>query len=90
MSEHDFEKLRAERNAAYVAWADDMRKQGWQVSSRLSDAQVNACYCACGMGGPCEHQWNGEPYESADGSVWSATCSRCGMTSMSHSLRTAP
>jgi hypothetical protein len=87
MSHSDFEALRARRNAAANEWAEKMKEQGWDVAHALDP---DACYCACGTSGPCEHQWNGEPYESADGSVWSTTCSHCGMTAISHSLRTGP
>ena len=33
---------------------------------------------------------NSESYEPEDGSFWSATCSRCGCTAMSHDMRCAP
>lgn len=89
MTGHDFEALRAERNAAIDAFAEKMRADGWEVSKcALRDKE--ACYCACGTGGPCEHDWDGKPYESEDGCMWSATCSICGMTAMSHSLRNCP
>ncbi len=29
-------------------------------------------------------------WESEDGCAWSATCSRCGCTAMSHDMRNAP
>lgn len=87
MSDPDFDALRAERNAAHDAAVEQMRVAGWRLTSSYDP---NACYCACGNGGPCEHKWDGTPYESDDGSTWSVTCSRCGMTAMSHSLRNCP
>src|SRR6185312_9452694 len=86
----DFDALRAERNAARDAWVEKMRAEGWELSGMCSLNHRDACYCACAIGGPCEHNSNGEPYESEDGCTWSATCSRCGMTAMSHSLRNCP
>lgn len=88
MSEPDFEKLRAARNAAAEKFEDEMRAKGWQVS-HCAHRSKDACYCACAEGGPCEHKWDGKPYESEDGSLWASTCSRCGMTSYSHSLHTS-
>ena len=89
MTDHDFEALRAERNAKRRAWEAKMRAEGWEVAKCNLRAD-SACYCACGTGGPCEHDWDGKPYESDDGCTWSATCSRCGITAMSHSLRNCP
>lgn len=83
----DFDALRAERNAKHEAWVKQMQSEGWQIASHYDRY---ACYCACGNGGPCEHKFDGEPYESKDGSLWSATCSRCGMTAYSHSMRFMP
>lgn len=42
------------------------------------------CVCECTRGGKCEHKWDGAPIE--DDRTWTVTCSRCGMTAMSHSL----
>lgn len=61
---------------------------GVPLQSLFSSHNEHACYCACGTGGPCEHDWDGEPYE-AD-SLWTTTCSKCGTTAFSHSMRTAP
>lgn len=54
------------------------------------------CKCTCGVEGVehvCQHQWDGEgettEYEGG-GCSWSATCSRCGMSAMSHSLWVGP
>ena len=87
----DFEALRAKRNAAvqteHQRIADEM---GIPLQSLHSSFDPNACYCACGTNGPCEHKWNGEPWESEDGCGWSTTCSHCSCTAMSHDLRYAP
>jgi len=45
-----------------------------------------ACKCECGRGGPCEHKWDGEFIRTEGGGT--ATCSRCGMDAMSHSMWT--
>ncbi len=91
MREPDFEALRTKRNAEVrqrmQKLADEM---GVDVESMKSTFNPHSCYCACASGGPCEHKWDGETYESGDGAVGSATCSRCGMTAMSHDLRNAP
>lgn len=82
----DFEALRAERNARIEQHRKEIESEGWHVGA-CSFSDPNACYCACSEGGPCEHSWDGPPYESLDKLVWSTTCSRCGITSMSHSFR---
>lgn len=84
----DFEALRAERNAALDKFREEMAAQGWTVSG-CAQHDKDACYCACPLG-PCEHKWDGEPFESEAMGLWSTTCSRCGELSYSHSLRTAP
>jgi hypothetical protein len=87
----DFAALRAARNAAIEA---EMQRQaqdwGVPLQSMLCSFNPAACYCACTSGGPCEHDWDGEPYDDQDSGLWSATCSKCGTLAMSHSLRTAP
>lgn len=86
----DFEALRTARNAEHAVAMEKLRAEGWTVVGGCLHHDPNACYCDCGNGGPCEHTWDGKTYESQDGCEWSATCSRCGMTSMSHSLRFGP
>ena len=85
----DFDVLRAERNRQIDEFFADMKAEGWDVSP-CSLRDKDACYCACGSGGPCEHDWNGPGYVSEDGCLSSATCSRCGTTAFSHSMRFAP
>ena len=51
------------------------------------------CKCTCGVEGVehvCEHSWDGEGETFDDGAGWSATCSRCGMSAMSHSMWVGP
>lgn len=84
---HDFDALRSARNAAHEEWVKKMEAEGWKVGGCHHDP--NACYCACPEG-PCEHKWDGKPWESEDGCAWSTTCSRCGTTSMSPSMRVMP
>lgn len=91
MSAPDFEALRAERNARATAFRQKLADEwGVPLQSLSTTHDPDACYCACGTGGPCEHKWDGEPYESEDGCVWSTTCSRCGGTAMGHDMRFAP
>lgn len=86
---HDFEALRVERNRLVMEQLEKLAGEvGVQFSSPHSSFNSSACYCACSSGGPCEHQWDGEGIEIDDGAGWTATCSRCGCTAMSHSLRT--
>lgn len=85
----DFETLRAERNAATERTVRKLQAEGWLVSPCAFEDDA-ACYCACSQGGPCEHAWDGEWWQSEDGRESSATCSRCGMTAMSHSMRCGP
>lgn len=44
-----------------------------------------SCRCECDTGGPCEHKWDGPEEEYENGS--SVTCSKCGMSAISHSMR---
>lgn len=82
----DFEQLRAERNALARKLIEAFAAEaGVPVSKVRTTFNPSACYCTCGIGGPCEHQWDGPVYEGE--SFSSATCSRCGMTAMSHDMR---
>lgn len=85
----DFEALRAERNRRVMEHIQKMADEfGVPPSSLRSNHNPDACYCACGSGGPCEHKWDGEGVDFEHG--WSATCSRCGGTAMSHDMRVLP
>ncbi len=88
-SKPDFEKLRAERNAALQTIVDSFAKErGVDPAEVQTTIDFNACYCAC-PNGPCEHNWQGwRNFE--DGSGGETFCERCGTGAMSHSLRTAP
>lgn len=87
----DFEALRAKRNAVVQASMQKLADElGLPVTNLSSSHNPNACYCACASGGPCEHKWDGAPYESEDGLCWSVTCSRCGCTAMSHDMLVMP
>lgn len=89
MTDHDFEGLRAERNRVV---RESMQRIADEEQIPLGDLRTNynwaACYCACSSGGPCEHRWDGEGVEFHSG--WTATCSRCGYTAMSHGMRVGP
>lgn len=87
MSAPDFADLRARRNAKVQEQIKKLADElGEPLQSMRTRFDPNACYCACGTGGPCEHKWDGEGWESEDGCVWSATCSRCGLTALSHDI----
>lgn len=87
----DFERLRAERDAALMQMAREFAEK---YGVGLSDVRVAVhslgCYCACGTGGPCEHKWDGGWTEFDDGHGGTATCSLCGCSAFSHDLRNAP
>ena len=86
----DFEALRAARNKAVQEHMQKLAEEwGEPVESLRTNFNPNSCYCAC-PDGPCEHSWDGPMYESEDGCLSSTTCSRCGMTSFSHSMRVLP
>ena len=85
----DFEALRAHRNEQVQQQIQKLADEwGTPMQSLRTTFDFHACYCACASGGPCEHKWDGEPWES-DG-LWTTTCSRCGCTSFSHDMRNAP
>ena len=87
----DFEALRARRNAAVQDMHQKMADEyGVPLQSLRSNFNPAKCYCACGTGGPCEHKWDGQDWESEDGGACSVTCSLCGCTAMSHDMRNAP
>lgn len=46
------------------------------------------CACAC-PDGPCDHRWDGA-WIDVDEQESTATCSRCGMSALSHGLWVAP
>ena len=84
----DYASLRAKRNADVQRILQECADElGVPLQSVHSSFDPNACYCACSMGGPCEHVWDGTPWESEDGCAWSRTCSRCGDSTMSHDMR---
>jgi hypothetical protein len=89
-AEPDFEALRAKRNelAATAARAIATELGVPEGEPVFSSFNPNACYCDCANHGPCEHKWDGEPYQ--DEGLYSATCSRCGVTAFSHSIRFLP
>ena len=91
MTTHDFESLREIRNGTVQEMHQKLADEwGISLQSLRSNFNPDACYCACGTGGPCEHKWDGDGVEFDEGSGWSATCSRCGGTAMSHDMRVLP
>jgi len=91
MKPPDFDALRAKRNRRVyeqiLKMAEEYNVPTTEITSTFDPSE---CYCACSTNGPCEHKWDGEPWESADGCGWSVTCSRCGCTAMSHDMRVGP
>jgi len=86
----DFDALRAERNSRIDKFLEQVVAEGWRLVRPIRPIDYDACYCACGTGGPCEHDWTGPWFTSEDGCTGSATCARCGMMAFSHSLRNGP
>lgn len=85
---HDFDALRAARNASVQRQCQKIADElGVPLQSLRSTFDPAACYCACPEG-PCEHNWDGPVWESE--SMCSVTCSRCGCTAMSHDMRVMP
>ncbi len=85
----DFAALREKRNADVRKAIEALAREFDPTGAEPVQCNYNfdACYCACPEG-PCEHKWDGVPYESDN--CWSTTCSRCGCTSMSHDMRVCP
>lgn len=91
MSAPDFEALRAKRNADVLEKTQKLADEhGIPLQSLRTSFDPTSCYCACGTGGPCEHDWTGPHWESEDGLCCSVTCARCSTTALSHDMRYAP
>lgn len=91
MSAPDFEKLRAERDAAIEAIAREMHVRFGgdpDTPPTFHACGYGGCYCAC-PDGPCEHTFSGWR-EFEDGLGGEQVCELCGLGAMSHSLRTWP
>lgn len=89
----DFEALRASRNAAVDQIISAVANKLGAGGPVHSNFDPNACYCACGNGGPCEHKFEGwRDITDDDGQVCGgeAVCTRCGDGAMSHSMRVGP
>lgn len=94
MSEPDFNKLRAERDAAIEKIVREVATKWWgDKAAEVAAAHINygggtkECYCACADGGPCEHVFSGWR-EFEDGRGGETFCEKCGTGAMSHSLAT--
>lgn len=90
MDKPDFEALRAKRNAAVQEVIDAAFAKLGGAGKPVHNFDFNACYCACVTKGPCEHDFKGwRDLTDDDGNVngGETFCQRCGMGSMSHSLR---
>lgn len=80
----DFEKLRADRNAAFERDIEKI-KAVFGVSNVHTGFDPSACYCGCMEGGPCEHKFDGWR-EFEDGRGGEQFCQRCGQGAMAHSM----
>ncbi len=86
----DFEALRKLRNEAHEKLLLEIcASHGWDRDKIHSSYDPDACYCACGSDGPCEHDWGGWR-EFPDGNGGEQFCSRCGMGAMSHGMMYGP
>lgn len=85
----DFAALRAKRDAAIEATIQAVcDRHGWDRSNAMVHVSGGrGCYCACGDGGPCEHEFAGWREVENGGEQF---CHKCGMGAMSHMLRYAP
>lgn len=87
----EFAELRRKRNEEFqVQMKKFAEENGIDLETVGHNHNPDACYCACASGGPCEHVWDGAPWESEEGNIWSTTCSRCGCTALSHDMRVLP
>jgi hypothetical protein len=89
----DFDKLRAERDAAITRIVQEAARSLWgdEAAEKVVAAHVNygggspSCYCACADGGPCEHVFTGwRDFE--DGCGGETFCEKCGTGAMSHDM----
>lgn len=92
MSERpDFNKLRAERDAAMEKFMADIRKtfaEKWGCDPNELFVHVSGgqgCYCDCAGGGPCEHEFEGWR-EFEDGCGGETFCKHCGLGAMGHGM----
>lgn len=85
----NFAALRAKRDAATEAAINAIcEKYGWDRSGvKVHMSGGGGCYCACGEGGPCEHEFSGWREIDNGGEQF---CRLCGMGAMRHTLRYAP
>lgn len=89
----EFDELKRKRDegirAAITALCEKLGWDTFKIGVHSHDLAAE-CYCACPEG-PCQHIWDGpgrdilNDHDEPCG--FETTCSRCGMGSMSHSLR---
>ena len=60
-----------------------------ELHNRLTPRVIDIAHAAF-MQAKRPYDEDGDGWESEDGCAWSATCSRCGSTAMSHDMRNAP
>ena len=89
MSTPDFEKLRAERDAAIERAVQEIcDDNGWDRNEVTFHSCHHGCYCAC-PDGPCEHSFTDwRAFE--DGNGGERVCEKCGLGAMAHDMRVAP
>lgn len=98
-TDEEFAELARQRDESVMATIKALSEtHGFDLkSTTIHMSHAGKCYCAC-PDGPCQHIWDGptepigleegEPPESA--LCWSSTCSRCGISAMSHDMRCGP
>ncbi len=89
-TEPEFTELKRQRDESLQSELSRLfEEKGWDPAKATVHVYTNGpadCYCACGTGGPCQHEWNGPWREFEDGCGGETTCSRCGYGSMSHDM----
>lgn len=88
-TDEEFAELARKRHEAVnESIARICKEQGWDLANtHVHCSHSSICYCDC-PDGPCQHVWNG-PEEVGD-NYSSVTCSRCGMSAISHDMRYGP
>lgn len=89
-SDEEFEQLKRHRDEDIRATVKAIcEKHGWDPNEvSVHSPDMGGCYCGC-PDGPCQHIWDGPQYDSEDGLMFSATCSRCGAVAAYHDMRCA-
>lgn len=85
-----FESLKFLFKSMHCDLTGELREPHRAVTFEMCGPSRGKCKCECSTGGPCDHDWDGPWEESEDGRMGTATCSKCGMDAMSHSMWVGP